>query len=97
MGFGLEVAARTPAAEMSAGESQSRRLRVSRLLRRMPTESQRGQQGQVGIGRALVRTPKAFLLDEPLAHVDAHERARMRRVIAETVGRQQGQHVVCDP
>ena len=44
-----------------------------------------GERGQVGIGRALVRTPKAFLLDEPLAHVDAHERARMRRVIAETV------------
>jgi multiple sugar transport system ATP-binding protein len=33
----------------------------------------------------LVRTPRAFLLDEPLAHVDVHERARMRRVIAETV------------
>ena len=49
------------------------------------TEISAGERGQVGIGRALVRTPKAFLLDEPLAHVDAHERARMRRVIAETV------------
>ena len=55
------------------------------MLRRLPTEISAGERGQVGIGRALVRTPKAFLLDEPLAHVDAHERARMRRVIAETV------------
>lgn len=86
MGFGLETH-RTPAPEIErkVGE-QARRLRVSRLLRRMPTELSAGQQGQVGIGRALVRTPKVFLLDEPLAHVDAHERARMRRVIAETVG-----------
>lgn len=85
MGFGLEVR-KTPAADIERQvESQARRLRVSRLLRRMPTELSAGQQGQVGIGRALVRHPKAFLLDEPLAHVDAHERARMRRVIAETV------------
>lgn len=85
MGFGLEVRKMPPAEIERQVESQARRLRVSRLLRRMPTELSAGQQGQVGIGRALVRRPKAFLLDEPLAHVDAHERARMRRVIAETV------------
>jgi len=85
MGFGLEYR-HTPATEVQRRvEMQSRRLRVSRLLRRMPTQISAGEQGQVGIGRALVRTPKAFLLDEPLAHVDAHERARMRRVIRETV------------
>ena len=85
IGFGLKTR-RTPAPEIErkVGE-QARRLRVSRLLRRMPTELSAGQQGQIGIGRALVRTPKAFLLDEPLAHVDTHERARMRRVVAETV------------
>jgi multiple sugar transport system ATP-binding protein len=85
MGFGLK-ARQVPAAEVERRvESQSKRLRVNRLLRRLPTEISAGERGQVGIGRALVRTPKAFLLDEPLAHVDAHERARMRRVIAETV------------
>ena len=66
-------------------EQQAKRLRVGKLLRRMPTQLSTGQQSQVGVGRALVRTPSAFLLDEPLAHIDAHERARMRRVIAETV------------
>ena len=85
MGFGLETR-KVPQHEVTRQvEAQSRRLRVSRLLHRMPTEISAGQRGQVGIGRALVRTPRAFLLDEPLAHVDVHERARMRRVIAETV------------
>jgi len=85
MGFGLTTR-HVPAQEVHRQvEVQSRRLRISRLLGRMPTEISAGERGQVGIGRALVRTPKAFLLDEPLAHVDAHERARMRRVIAETV------------
>jgi multiple sugar transport system ATP-binding protein len=85
MGFGLE-ARHVPAEQVRRQvELQSRRLRVHRLLRRKPTEISAGERGQVGIGRALVRTPKAFLLDEPLAHVDAHERARMRRVIADTV------------
>ncbi len=85
MGFGLS-ARRLPAGEVERRVAdQSRRLRVSRLLRRMPHQLSSGEQGQVGIGRALVRTPKAFLLDEPLAHIDAQERARMRRVIAETV------------
>ncbi len=85
MGFGL-TSRRMPASEVERKVAdQSRRLRVSRLLRRMPNELSSGEKGQVGIGRALVRTPKAFLLDEPLAHIDAQERARMRRVIAETV------------
>ena len=85
MGFGLTTR-HVPAPDVHRQvEMQSRRLRISRLLRRMPTEISAGERGQVGIGRALVRTPKAFLLDEPLAHVDVHERARMRRVIAETV------------
>ncbi len=85
MGFGLE-SHRVPTDEVRQRvQTQSRRLRVARLLRRMPTELSAGEQGQVGVGRALVRTPKAFLLDEPLAHVDAQERARMRQVIATTV------------
>jgi len=85
MGFGLETR-HVPASEVTRQvENQSRRLRVSRLLHRMPGEISAGERGQVGIGRALVRTPRAFLLDEPLAHVDAQERARMRRVIAESV------------
>ena len=85
MGFGLASRRMPPTEVERRVADQSRRLRVSKLLRRMPHQLSSGEQGQVGIGRALVRTPKAFLLDEPLAHVDPQERARMRRVIAETV------------
>lgn len=85
MGFGLH-ARHTPEDEAARRVTeQASRLRVRRLLHRLPDQISAGQRGQVGIGRALVMTPRAFLLDEPLAHVDAHERMRMRRVISETV------------
>jgi multiple sugar transport system ATP-binding protein len=63
------------------------RLRLSRLLGRRPRALSSGERGRVGIGRALVREPAAFLFDEPLAHLDAAERARTRRTIVEVVRR----------
>lgn len=85
MGFGL-TQRRTAAAEVDRRvDRQAQRLGIWGLLRRKPTEISMGQRGQAGIGRALVREPKAFLLDEPLAHLDPGERARMRRLIAEAV------------
>jgi len=85
MGFGL-TQRRTAADEVEQRvERESRRLGIWGLLRRKPTEISMGQRGQAGIGRALVREPKVFLLDEPLANLDLAERARMRRIIAETV------------
>ncbi len=65
--------------------SKARDLRVSRLLPRRAIGLSPGERGQVGIGRALVRNPRVFLLDEPLAHLDANERQRIRHVIAQTV------------
>ena len=61
------------------------RFRLSRLLGRRPGQLSEGERGRVGIGRALVQTPRAFLLDEPLAHLDAAERLRVRRRIVEVV------------
>jgi multiple sugar transport system ATP-binding protein len=85
MGFGLALR-HTAAPQVQARvERESKRLGIWGLLRRKPTEISMGQRGQAGIGRALVREPKVFLLDEPLANLDPQERARMRRVIAETV------------
>jgi len=85
MGFALAVR-HTPADEVQRRvEQESGTLGLRGLLHRRPTQISMGQRGRVGIGRALVRTPKVFLLDEPLAHVDPHERARMRHVIADTV------------
>jgi len=85
MAFGL-LLHNTPKDEAQRRvEEQARLQRLSRLLKRRPTGLSAGEHGQVGIGRALVRIPKAFLFDEPLAHLDAQERTRMRHLIADAV------------
>jgi multiple sugar transport system ATP-binding protein len=68
-------------------EGRGRRLRLGRLMGRRPPTLSSGEQGRVGVGRALVREPRAFLLDEPLAHLHAADRLRIRRLITETVAR----------
>jgi multiple sugar transport system ATP-binding protein len=56
----------------------ARILEIERLLGRRPSQLSGGQKQRVAIGRVLVREPKAFLFDEPIAHLDAKLRARMR-------------------
>ena len=56
----------------------ARILEIDRLLDRRPAQLSGGQKQRVAIGRVLVREPKAFLFDEPIAHLDAKLRARMR-------------------
>ena len=52
-------------------------LEIDQLLNRMPTQLSGGQKQRVALGRALVREPAVFLLDEPIAHLDAKLRNRM--------------------
>ena len=56
-------------------------LGMSPLLDRFPAQLSQGQKQRVGLGRALVREPSVFLFDEPLSHVDAKIRHRMRTEI----------------
>jgi multiple sugar transport system ATP-binding protein len=56
-------------------------LGVGELLARYPKELSGGQQQRVALGRAMVRDPKVFLLDEPLSNLDARLRIRMRHDI----------------
>ena len=53
-------------------------LEIGHLLDRKPGELSGGQKQRVSLGRAMVRRPSVFLLDEPLSHVDAKVRHRMR-------------------
>lgn len=59
-------------------ESAARLLEIDALLERRPHELSGGQKQRVAIGRAIVREPKLFLFDEPIAHLDAKLRAHMR-------------------
>jgi multiple sugar transport system ATP-binding protein len=58
-------------------------LKLDALLDRKPRQLSGGQQQRVALGRALVRSPKVFLLDEPLSNLDAKLRAHMRAELIE--------------
>jgi multiple sugar transport system ATP-binding protein len=57
------------------------------LLERKPAQLSGGQRQRVAMGRAIVRSPKVYLMDEPLSNLDAKLRVQMRADIAELQGR----------
>ena len=79
--FGLKLR-KTPKAEIKRRvEEAARILDITHLLERKPKALSGGQKQRVALGRAIVREPKVFLLDEPLSNLDAKLRAQMRTEI----------------
>ena len=71
-----------PASEIDAKvRAAAKTLDITHLLERKPRELSGGQQQRVALGRALVREPSAFLMDEPLSNLDAKLRVQMRSEI----------------
>lgn len=82
MGFALKVA-KTPKAEIRDRVlAAAKLLDLQPYLERKPSDLSGGQRQRVAMGRAIVRRPQAFLMDEPLSNLDAKLRVQTRNQIA---------------
>jgi multiple sugar transport system ATP-binding protein len=82
MAFGLKLA-KVDQAEIDRKVSQAAELlELSELLDRKPANLSGGQRQRVAMGRAIVRSPQVFLMDEPLSNLDAKLRVQMRTTVS---------------
>jgi multiple sugar transport system ATP-binding protein len=82
LGYGLKVR-KTPKREIGERVDRAAKLLgLDQLLDRKPAALSGGQRQRVAMGRAIVREPKAFLMDEPLSNLDAKLRVSMRAQLA---------------
>jgi sn-glycerol 3-phosphate transport system ATP-binding protein/multiple sugar transport system ATP-binding protein len=78
MGFGLKMRGASAHDIAAKTQTAAAMLGLSHLLDRKPSALSGGQRQRVALGRAIVREPDVFLLDEPLSNLDAQLRAEMR-------------------
>ncbi|MEA2355279.1 MAG: multiple sugar transport system ATP-binding protein [Solirubrobacteraceae bacterium] len=82
MGFALKLAKVDQAEIDKKVEDAARVLDLTQHLDRKPANLSGGQRQRVAMGRAIVRDPKAFLMDEPLSNLDAKLRVQMRTEVS---------------
>ncbi|NQU57780.1 MAG: ABC transporter ATP-binding protein [Rhodospirillales bacterium] len=83
IGFGLKMRKHDAAETDRLVRDAAERLEISHLLERRPSQLSGGQRQRVALGRAMVRQPSVFLMDEPLSNLDAALRISMRAEIKE--------------
>jgi len=83
LGFGLRVRHRSKEEITTKVAAVAAQLKLSALLHRKPKELSGGQRQRVALGRAVIRDPKAFLMDEPLSNLDAQLRTATRLELTE--------------
>ena len=77
MAFGLKLR-KMPKEDIRRVEDAAKTLEITEYLDRKPKALSGGQRQPVAMGRAIVREPSAFLMDEPLSNLDAKLRVQMR-------------------
>jgi multiple sugar transport system ATP-binding protein len=82
MGFALKLAREDRGEINKRVEDAARILDLEKHLDRKPANLSGGQRQRVAMGRAIVRSPKAFLMDEPLSNLDAKLRVQMRTEVS---------------
>ncbi len=83
LGYGLKVRKAPKAEAQRRVEEVGALLGLTELLDRKPAQLSGGQRQRVAMGRAIVREPRAFLMDEPLSNLDAKLRVGMRASLAQ--------------
>jgi multiple sugar transport system ATP-binding protein len=82
MGFPLQLAKVDKATIKQKVNQAAEMLELTQHLDRKPSNLSGGQRQRVAMGRAIVRSPKAFLMDEPLSNLDAKLRVQMRTQVS---------------
>ena len=82
MAFSLELQGKRKGEIKTRVEAAAKQLQIDHLLHRLPKELSGGQRQRVAVGRAIVREPSVFLMDEPLSNLDAKLRVEARTEIS---------------